>query len=467
MSKRDSGFGIRDSAGGMRDAGFGIRDSAGGMRDSVRFRNFLENWTVTSHPTEGIKRFPRYEYLFRLGNVLTQNRLILVPKSRQMMASWTLCAWCLFRAVKGGLHLILSKNQFSADELLRRIKFIFDRLPGFLKLTTTVRSRSELEIKGMGRIISLPATDDAPRMHSPTTVFWDEMAFTPHSDKIWAALKPALDSGGAFIGVSTPNGAEDVFARLCGEAPVNGFHLHKIHWREHPERGELWAAEARKGLSETEWRREYEISFEGSSDLVYPEFTGNNVLDAPVSWLPGQPVFRAADFGYRHPFILWIMEREDGSLIVFDEWAGEDATVEQMMSAVHNIDSKHGLSESRVVFTACDPAGAAVDSQGISPVERMKRAGFKIRYRPSRILTGVEIVKSLLRDANGECKLFISPTLKILPRDFRRYRWRPDSSEPEKDGICDHSLDALRYFAVNYMYAPRERIAPARVKGWR
>lgn len=383
-----------------------------------------------------------------------------------MTVSWTLCALSLYRALQGGLHLFLSKNQFSADELLRRVKFIFDRLPRMLNLSTSVRSRSEIEIAGRGRIISLPATEDAPRMHSPTSVFWDEMAFTPYADRIWAALKPSLDSGGIFAGVSTPNGPDGVFAKLCDEAPENGFHVHQVHWREHPDRDEKWATEARRGLSEMEWRREYEISFEGSSDLVYPEFTGRNVLDAPCSWLPGRPVYRAIDFGYRHPFVLWITEREDLTLTVFDEWAGRDATVEQMTEAMRKIDAKYDLSEDDVIFTACDPAGAAVDAQGISPVERLKRAGFKMRYRPSRVLTGIEIVKSLLRDANGRTKLFLSPSLTALPADLRRYRWRPNGTEPDKDGICDHSVDALRYFAVNYMYAPRGQIVQPRVVGF-
>ncbi len=430
-----------------------------------RFIPFLKRWTVTLHPLQGPRLFPRYQFLTELARFLLENRLALAPKSRQMMVSWTLCALTLFRALEGGLHLLLSKNQFSSDELMRRIQFLFDHLPDRLRLRASIRNRSELEIAERGRIISLPATEDAPRMHSPASVFWDEMAFTPGADKIWAALKPALDNGASFTGVSTPNGAEGVFARLVEGAPENGFAVHRIHWRQHPMRGESWAAEAKRGLSEIEWRREYEISFEGSSDLVYPEFTGANILSREFACDGIGPLYRAVDFGYRHPFVLWIAEIAGNKLVVFDEWEGRDATVEQMIRAIREIDHRNGVSEPGVAFTACDPAGAAVDAQGVSPIERMKRAGFKMRCRPSRVVTGIEMVKALLRDANGEIRLFLSPGLTKLPADLRRYRWK-SGDEPEKDGICDHSLDALRYFAVNYLFRPPQGAFQPRVKGF-
>ncbi|MBC8277124.1 MAG: hypothetical protein H8E46_02760 [FCB group bacterium] len=430
------------------------------------FPMFLRNWVMTLHPLTGPLDFPDYSYLKTLCGDLTGHRFVLIPKSRQMMISWLMCSLTLFRALDGGIHLLLSKNQFSADELLKRICFIYDRLPERLKLCSLTRNKSELEIGGRGRIISLPATEDAPRMHSPTSVFWDEMAFTYHADKIWTALKPCLDNGAHFTGVSTPNGSNGIFHGLANQAPDNGFKVVNIHWQQHPDRDEEWAAAARKGLSESEWNREYEISFEGSHDLVYPEFTGANILESDYIYDPKLPVYRSIDFGYRHPYVLWLQESADGKIVVFDEWPGENSTVEQMILAVEKIDRKHGIDESKVVFTSCDPAGAAVDSEGIAPVNRLKRSGYKLRYRSSRILTGVELVKSLLRDANGNLRLYFSPNVNHIIADMKSYKWSPSKEEPEKDGICDHSLDTLRYFSINYLYAPKKKVILPKVAGY-
>ena len=431
------------------------------------FLKFLRNWVFTLHPIKGKTPFPDYPFLKDTARSLTANRLVLIPKSRQMMISWIMCALTLFRVLNGGLHMLLSKNQFSADELLKRICFVFDHLPGKLNLNTLVRNRSELAIAGRGRIISLPATEDGPRMHTPTSVFWDEMAFTPNADRIWSALKPCLDNQADFTGVSTPNGSEGIYAQLVDGAPENGFKVHQVHWKMHPLRDDSWAENARKGLSEREWRREYEISFEGSSDMVYPEFTGDNILSGIHWYIPSQPLYRSIDFGYRHPFVIWLQELPSGELVVFDEWAGEDATVDQMIDAIKEIDYQHGISENRVVFTSCDPAGDAVDSQGEAPIDKLKRARFKLRYRRSQILTGIEVVKSLLRDANGDTRLLFSPKVTRIISNIRRYRWKSSGDEPEKDSISDHSMDALRYFAINYLYAPKGQILPARVRGWK
>lgn len=433
----------------------------------MKCADFLIKHVKTSHPIEGLRPFPRYPFLREIACSLFNKRLLLIPKSRQMFISWLMCAVILYRALsKGGLHLLLSKNQFSADELLKRINFIFDNLHGRLQSEIRTRNRSELEFARGGRIISLPATEDAPRMHSPTSVFWDEMAFTRHGSKIWTALKPCLDNGAQFTGVSTPNGMNNIFADLVEGASENGMAVLSVHWKRHPDRDENWEREARKGLSEVEWNREYEISFEGSSDLVYTEFTGKSIIFVDILAHEFKKIYRSIDFGYRHPFVLYIGEQMDGRLTVFDEWEGSDATVEQMMSVIRRKDGAYGIIEDMVDFTSCDPAGAAVDSGGVSPIERLKRAGFKMRYRPSRILTGIEMVKSLFCDANGERRLFISSRLKKLTEDLRRYRWMDDGEEPEKDGICDHSLDALRYFAVNYLYAPRPQLVRPRVAGF-
>ncbi|MBU0692706.1 hypothetical protein KKH18_12960, partial [bacterium] len=74
----------------------------------------------------------------------------------------------------------------------------------------------------------------------------------------------------------------------------------------------------------------------------------------------------------------------------------------------------------------------------------------KLCYRSSRIMPGVEAVKAMLRDVRGRTKLRISPKCRKLIADLSSYRWAPGREEPVKDGVSDHSLDALRYFFVNY-----------------
>jgi hypothetical protein len=45
----------------------------------------------------------------------------------------------------------------------------------------------------------------------------------------------------------------------------------------------------------------------------------------------------------------------------------------------------------------------------------------------------------------------VSPIAARTIDDFHGYRLREDGLGPEKDNIHDHTMNALRYFAVNFL----------------
>lgn len=413
--------------------------------------DWLRGHVHTMDAIGGIKRFPDYGFLKRLVESLEQNRILIVAKSRQMLATWTICGWMIHRALYGdpGLFLLLSKGARDTSELIKRLKVVVQNLPEKEQTMLKVKA-AEIESSTGSRILALPATEDAVRMHSPAGVFWDEMAFTPHSEAIWTAVKPAIDSGGAFCGISTPNGTDNVFYSLYNDVS-NGFGKLKIHWKDHPARNKDWEKEARRGLSDNRWKQEYEVDFDVLADRVYDEFDADlHVLKRNFRWQDGSGMtFRGIDFGYRHPYVIWAQLLVDGTLIVFDEWEGFDATVDELADAVERIDAKHGITEKAVAWTACDPAGAAASDAGISSVERLKRRGFKLVWRNSQILTGVELVKSMLKDAAGRVRLKFSPNAERTLGHLRHYRWDKASAMPDKDNIHDHAMDTLRYLVIN------------------
>jgi hypothetical protein len=440
---------------------------------------FLTEFVRTQDPARGNLPFPDYAYLRALVRQSEHARFLLVPKSRQMLVTWTMTALFLYRALfrDAGVYLFLSRNERCAVELLERTRFIFEQLPGYMKPRLTANSREELAFGKYGsRILSLPASPNGPRMYSPTAVFWDEMAFTPFAEQIWAALKPSLDSGGSFVGVSSSGGANNLFARLVlndsddtpllspeGQGEARSlFQVHRIHYTDHPDKQSAeWKKQAALGMSALRWQQEQEISFESFSDRVYDEFEPvRHVL--PEEWIPETDgeIYRSLDFGFHHPYALWLQRTGEGQIIVFDEWQGLDATTEEMFRAIRAIDAFHGLSEREMCWTSCDPSGASAQDSGLSPVDTLRRYGLKIRYRPSRVSAGVECVKAALADAAGRTKLFISPRCRNLISDFNRYRWAAQGDEPLKDNICDHSMDALRYFFVNFESADEMPQAP-------
>ncbi|MCL4305530.1 hypothetical protein KJZ99_06425 [bacterium] len=435
---------------------------------------FLTSHVQTQDPAHGTRAFPDFDYLRELIHAAQTHRYLLVPKSRQMMVTWSMVALFLWRALfkQPGVYLFLSRNERCAEELLERARFILSHLPAVMRPKLATNNKSELEFAGLhSRLLSLPATPDGPRMYSPTAVFWDEMAFTPFDSHIWTALQPALQSGGSFVGVSSSGGAHNLFARMisdCAAVPEaktsQNFHIHRIHYSLHPQRDARWKRDAARGLSQAAWEREQEISFDSSEDLVYSEFDPVvHILKDEFHPRKDWPLYRSIDFGYRKPFVLWLQRIPSGEYIVFSEWEGRDATTEAMHAALLRTDLLFGLHEYDFTWTSCDPSGAAAQDSGISPVDFLVRNGLKLRFRSSKILPGVERVKSALRDASGKVSLLISPRCEKLIRDLARYRWAANKEEPLKDGDSDHSLDALRYFFVNLDAAEEHYPATPRV----
>ncbi|MBU1882276.1 hypothetical protein KKA08_09575 [bacterium] len=444
-----------------------FRDLFDLLQDPCRF---LIQEIRTLDPVLGIARYPDWPHLRRLSQALLTNHRLLVVKSRQMMATWTSLSLLLHQAIFGppGIYLLLSRNERSARELLDRVRFLTAGLPSHLRPHIGTNSALELEFDLRGtRILSLPATPDTPRMHSPAGVIWDEMAFTPNAEEIWTALKPALDSGGFFWGISSSGGPGNIFAELAKAPQQHGFKTFWLHYSDHPHRDEAWVEEAKKGLSNSRWAREYEISFEVAEDRVYTDFMQRtHVLVESYQPQKDLPVFRSVDFGYYHPVVLYLQKTTDDRIIVFDEWIGDQTTVNDLIEAIKTKDGQHGISEREVEWTSCDPAGHSPGDSGVSPIERLKRAGFKIKAKPSRIDEGVDLVRELLRNREGVPGLMVSPEAGKVITDFNGYRMRPDGSGPEKDNIHDHTMDALRYFMVNWLGVKDRKVkVSARVRG--
>lgn len=158
-----------------------------------------------------IKTFPQFDYIKYLLQVYMTERLILVMKSRQMMVTWLTVAWYLWNAItkQERQYFFISKKEKDADKLVKRALFIFHHLPQELQYYYGPVSDKycELRFEKTGSLINGVSQDsEALRMYTASGIFSDEMAFQEQAEKSWMAIRPTLDSGGQFIGVSTPNG---------------------------------------------------------------------------------------------------------------------------------------------------------------------------------------------------------------------------------------------------------------------
>jgi hypothetical protein len=180
---------------------------------------------------------------------LMTERLIVILKARQLGISW-ICCWyalwlCLFQP--GKLVLLFSKGQAEANELLRRILALYDRLPEWLRDAAPPlikRNTTEAAWANDSRILSLPASQHAGSSYTASLVILDEAAKLLFADALFAALKPTIDAGGQLIMLGTANGIGNLFHRVWTRA-VSGLNTFKtifLPWQSRPGRDQIWYA---------------------------------------------------------------------------------------------------------------------------------------------------------------------------------------------------------------------------------
>jgi hypothetical protein len=161
----------------------------------------------------------------------------------------------------------------------------------------------------------------------------------------------------------------------------------------------------------------------------------------------GEGMYLGIDFGFRNPFVcLWIRRDCFGRSLVLDEYVRSEAQLEE-----HVAEIRSRIGHGPVRRVGCDPAGSARNEQtGVSNVNQLRAAGFRVSCRRSTIQDGLEMIRAGLRSGTGETSLFIHPRCKQLIAAMRAYRYgEKDRAEvPLKDGH-DHVVDALRYYFVN------------------
>lgn len=208
-------------------------------------------------------------------------------------------------------------------------------------------------------------------------------------------------------------------------------------------------AVAMKGrVSDETWQSEMLCRRPTNRGRVFPSF------DPAIHVRPfegkADEVVMGVDFGFVAPFVcLWIAVTGQGQgrrLHVIDEYVQPGRTLPE--HAAELAARRHGA-----VRIFCDPAGAAVNGHtASSDAAVLRRQGFRVLYRSSRIVAGVELIRRALRPAAGEPTLFVAPVCNRLITSLQGYRYPQGGGPgelPLKDGVHDHAVDALRYALVH------------------
>jgi len=171
------------------------------------------------------KPFPDKPYVRLMVDWWLASKMNLWEKSRQIMASWLMCALYLHNTQFGTnrLNFIQSKKEEDSDALLQRCNFIYkhqdqwlkDMFPAEYSYCHLDFYRPEDNVRDIAanKMWAIPQGGDVLRQHTASGLFIDEGAFQPDLEKSIRAAQPMLKGGGRVDVVSSAE--PGYFELLC------------------------------------------------------------------------------------------------------------------------------------------------------------------------------------------------------------------------------------------------------------
>lgn len=251
---------------------------------------------------------------------LYETRLLAIEKSRQLMITWIVLSYLLWRAKyrEHQLIMIQSKKADDANVLVcerkgdrnSRIGVMEDMLPPFLKSIDFERVgaalKGEMNFPNGSKLEAIPEGGSKIRSRTPSVFFSDEAAFQPSFGEAYKAALPAVVGGGQGIFVSSAeistfqelvDSKEDDFsvsdsqidmtmieggmrAGLTTRIAPSGLFVCRLHYSADPgknpmtPRGAAWLNRTVRsypgGVEGPAWRKEMEIEYSaGGGEFVF------------------------------------------------------------------------------------------------------------------------------------------------------------------------------------------------------
>lgn len=171
---------------------------------------WAQNHTATENPKyldegrEFVAPFPRKSYFRVLFDALRTEKRMFIPKTREMITSWSLMVWATNRAQWHRAEVIVqTNNEDKAKGLVSYAECLYRHQPDWLKARHPLKrtaSLLEIEWANGGRVFGIPKGEHQIRLWHPTIYIMDEAAFLPEAEQCYNAAHPVA---GQIIAISS------------------------------------------------------------------------------------------------------------------------------------------------------------------------------------------------------------------------------------------------------------------------
>ena len=275
-------------------------------------------------------------------------------------------------------------------------------------------------------------------------IIFDEAALAAGRDAFNVALRPTLDKDNSkAIFISTPRGRNNWFAEFFDR----GFNDEFAEWcsiratyKDNPRMSELDISEAKKSMSDAEFRQEYEADFNTYEGQIWNFNHEDCVSNNEALDVSSMDVFAGLDVGYRDPTAFTVIAYcwDEEKYFVLDEYLDAERTTEQHAEAIQKMIDKWDIDYIYIDSAAQQTRFDFAQNYDISTINAKKS-----------ILDGIGHVAGVVDND----KLLVDQRCSEVLSCLDQYQWDPNpnlAKEKPKHNRASHMADALRYALYSF-----------------
>ena len=275
-------------------------------------------------------------------------------------------------------------------------------------------------------------------------IIFDEAALADGKDAFNVALRPTLDKDNSkAIFISTPRGRNNWFAEFF----YRGFSDEFPEWAsikasyvDNPRMSETDIAEARKSMSEAEFKQEYEADFNTYEGQIWRFNFEENVKDLSQFDTTKMDVFAGLDVGYKDPTAMCVIayDWDEDKYYLLDEYFNAERTTEQHATEIQKLITRWDIDFIYIDSAAQQTRFDLAQNYDITTINAKKS-----------VLDGIGHVSSLVDNDKLNVDQQATESLSCLDA----YQWDPNPNlmkERPKHNMASHMADALRYALYSF-----------------
>jgi|TARA_R110000787_G_scaffold206182_2_gene316439 hypothetical protein len=275
-------------------------------------------------------------------------------------------------------------------------------------------------------------------------IIFDEAALADGKDAFNVALRPTLDKPNSkAIFISTPRGRNNWFSEFF----YRGFSDDFPEWasiratyRDNPRMSESDISEARKSMSEAEFKQEYEADFNTYEGQIWKFNFETQVKDLSQFDTRKMDVFAGLDVGFKDPtaFCVIAYDWDEDKYYLVDEYFNNERTTEQHAVEIQKLIQRWDIDFIYIDSAAQQTRFDLAQNYDISSINAKKS-----------VIDGIGHVAGIVDND----KLFVDQECKESLKCLDSYQWDPNPNlirEKPKHNMASHMADGLRYALYSF-----------------